>query len=41
MAGDLFLALSPCLGEGSHILKAQRCWEVKLYMHKDCFNAEH
>lgn len=41
MAGDLFLALSPCLGEGSHILKAQGCWEVKLYMHKDCFNAEH
>lgn len=41
MAVALFFVLLLCLqGEGGN-LKAQGCGEVKLYIHKDCCNAEH
>lgn len=41
MAVALFFVLLLFLqGEGGN-LKAQGCGEVKLYIHKDCCNAEH
>lgn len=41
MAVALFFVLLLCLQGGGGNIKAQGCGEVKLYMHKDCCNAEH
>lgn len=41
MAVALFFVLLLCLQGEEGNLKAQGCGEVKLYIHKDCCNAEH